>query len=335
MGVRTTIFIFAMLIVAILLISLYLTNDKFRQLIPLSTSKIGRFSLANAPPSVDIIFINRTGSAPYTYAVCSEADPLNCFVQGINNRSITFRIKAKITDPNGNCNTFNSNNGTAYLCNGTVTTCTPTNADHTISMNFVPGEQWGPGGIYCNMTGSTPVWFYEVNGTWRVNITVTDGLNRSSNTSRWTYGEIWAFTYPAEDNTYIDMGTLNVGQWNNGTGGQLMQNSGNIVLDLLWNATNFTGLNQGETFNKSGNNYRIDDDTLSPSDTGSVPEANIPVNDNTRVEFNSETGLLRCSIPACSNVNATFNAYWHLELPLGLLYDEYRNTIEINGTWHT
>ena len=332
MGIRTTIFIFALLISGILLISLFLTSKEFRELIQPLATVYGQFRLANVPPTVDLIYINNT--------LCSYTSPLDCFVQGVRNISTNIIVKARITDNNGNCNTFTyPNNGTAYLCNGTVPSCTQSNADHIIPMNFAPGQQWGPGNIYCNMTGvAEAIWFYEINGTWRVNVTVTDGINRSSNTSSWTYGEIWSFMYPwPSEYQYIDMGTLTVGQWNNGTGSQLMKNTGNIILDLLWNATNFTGTTQipPDTVNKTGTNYRIDDDTLSPSDTGNIQEANIPVNDMTRIYFDPDTGLLRCNSPVCGNVNASFNVYWHLELQPGLLPDTYQNTIEIGGVGHT
>jgi hypothetical protein len=288
-------------------------------------TRTGQLQIGNSPPAVDAIYLN---------GYHATSDPNDVIIDPVEESTKDVAIKVTIEDANGNCNQFTSDNGTAYLCSGVVT-CDSTTANHTISLVYNTTDgQWGTGNKYCNMSGTVePVEFYELNGTWTVNVTVTDGIVNSTHlTENWTYGELAAFSY-ASGGT-VNMGTLTLDSWNNGTGQQEMKNTGNIILDLAWNATNFTGQTFGDTLNISGSNYIIDDDDLSPDDTDSLPQVFINDNHNTQVAFVPDAGLLRCDSVACSNTNATMQIYWHLYVPSGLLADTYQNSIEVTSTYH-
>jgi len=281
-------------------------------------TKTGQLQVGNSQPTIDHIYLNDEQTTD------SASDVI---INPTTNSTTSIIIKAQITDLNGDCNTFDSNNGTAYLCNGTGV-CNADTANHTVTMNYDSNDgQWGEGNKNCNITGtSEDLQFFEINGTWKINVTVTDGTNYGYLEKNWTYNELRSFTYPPTGDS-IDMGMLVVGQWNNGTSGNLIQNSGNIVLNLKWNATDFTGQNLGQIINITGTNYTyiIDDDSLSPDDTGNNLE--IYVNE-TQKYFDPDSGLLRCSNVACENENATFNVYWHINIPIGLRVDTYTNYIE-------
>jgi hypothetical protein len=285
-------------------------------------TRTGQLQIGNAVPAVDAIYINN---------LIATADPSDIIINPVENSTRNVTIKITMEDANGNCDTFTSGNGTAYLCSGVVD-CNPPTANHTVSLVYNSTDgQWGSGNKYCNMSGiSDYVYFYELNGTWTVNVTVTDGINTSTpNVKNWTYGELAAFGY-APGGT-VNMGTLNLESWNNGTGQQEARNTGNIILNMAWNATNFTGQSYGDKINIS-NNYKIDDDTQSPTDTGNLPEVNIIP--NTNVNFYPASGLLKCTSMACSNTNATMQVYWHIYIPIGLKQDTYTNSIEVTSSYH-
>lgn len=288
-------------------------------------TRTGQLQIGNAAPIVDYIYLNDMN--------CTD-NPNDVIINPVANSTISIIVKSQIEDLNGNCNEFTNNNGTAYLCSGTGS-CNENTANHTITMNYDSGDgQWGDGNKYCNMTGSAEsLWFFEINGSWKVNVTITDGIDYDNLEKTWKYNELRSFTYPPSGST-INMGNLNLEQWNNGTAGDLMLNAGNIVLDLLWNATNFTGQTYDQEIDINGTNYVIDDDNSGTDDTGNIPEVYINETPENRVYFDPESGLLRCTDQGCGNENATFNVYWHIYIPSGLSPDTYINSIEIASEDH-
>jgi hypothetical protein len=289
-------------------------------------TRTGQLTIGNVAPIVNEIYLN---------GLHATNDPNDVIINPTENSTKNVTIKVTVEDGNGNCDQFTSNNGTAYLCNGVVE-CNSSTANHTITnivYNSTDGK-WGAGGVYCNMSGGpAALYFYELNGMWTVNVTVTDGIDTSApNAKNWTYGELPAFSY-AEEGT-VNMGSLILAQWNNGTGQDQARNTGNIILDLAWNATNFTGQNPSHTLNITGNNYIIDDDAQSPDDTGNLAEKYINESSSVQVAFAPASGLLRCTSIDCSNQNATMDVYWHIFIPAGLAEDTYQNSIEVSGTYH-
>ena len=285
-------------------------------------TRTGQLQIGNSPPAVDAIYLN---------GFLATANPNDVTINPVEGSTRSIAVKITMEDANGNCNLFTSDNGTAYFCNGVVT-CDSTNANHTATLVYNTSDgQWGNGNKYCNMSGTAgPVQFYELNGTWTVNVTVTDGVVNSTHlTKNWTYGELAAFSY-ATGGT-VDMGTLNLEVWSNGTGQDKVNNTGNIVLNIAWNATNFTGQASGDYINIS-NNYIIDDDALSPDDSDSM--AQVYIIPDTKLDFYPSSGLLRCTSVACSNTNSTYDVYWHIYLPAGLSTDTYTNSIEVTSTYH-
>jgi len=264
----------------------------------------------------------------------ATSTPTDVTINPVENTTKNVLVKATIEDSNGNCNTFTSGNGTAYLCSGVVP-CTSATANHTITLVYNSTDgQWGAGNKYCNISGAVePFEFYELNGTWTINVSLTDGVDLSSpSLKNWTYGELAAFSY-APGGT-VNMGNLNLETWNNGTGQQPVRNTGNIILDVAWNATNFTGQAYGDKLNITGSNYIIDDDALSPDDTGNMPQKFINESSNVQIAFVPDSGLLRCVSPACANTNSTYDVYWHIYIPGGLRSDTYNNSIEVTSTYH-
>jgi len=289
-------------------------------------TRTGQLTIGNVAPVALEIYMNNQHATN---------DPNDVIINPNESSTKAVTIKVTIQDNNGNCDTFTSNNGTVYLCNGVVT-CDSTNANHTISnlvYNSTDGK-WGTGGIYCNMSGGpASIYFYELNGTWTVNVTVDDGVvNSTANVKNWTYNELAAFSYAAD--LTVDMGTLTLNQWNNGTGQDKANNTGNIVLDVKWNATNFTGQNPSNTLNITGSNYIIDDDAVSPDDTDNLLEVFINESSDVQVTFVPASGLLRCTSVACTNQNATMDVYWHIYIPSGLAQDTYQNSIEVTSSYH-
>ncbi len=287
-------------------------------------SRTGTFDVGNSAPTIDQIFLNEQLTSDTAGDV--TINPVEESTKSVN-------VKIKITDSNGNCNTFIYGNATAYICEGDVA-CNAGSFDHQVNLTFNDTDgAWGSGNIYCNMSGesSPSLQFYDSNGTWTVNVTLTDGTDTAADKNLWTYGELPAFTY-ATGGT-VSFGALTVGQENAGLGdNNQVKNTGNIILDLNWSATNFTGSTNGVNVSVFGSNFMIDDDTSASGDAGNIPEASIDyIGDTT---FSPASGLLTCTSTGCSNENATFNIYYHLIVPAGLGEDTYTNTIDVTSEYH-
>ncbi len=288
-------------------------------------TRTGQLQIGNSAPAVQYVYLNDTE--------CTD-DPADVIIEPSANTTTGVMVKTTVSDLNGDCDTFTGDNGTAYLCDGTGA-CGQATADHTVTLNYDGQGQWGPGNRYCNMTGSMESFqFFEINGSWKINVTITDGVDNGELSKNWTYNELRAFTYPFPAGDTIDMGNLNLDQWNNGTGQNMTLNAGNIVIDLLWNATNFTGVSYSDEIGIDGTNYVIDDDTSGTDDTGNIPQVYINETPTQQITFSPASGMLRCSGVACNNQNATMNVTWHIYIPGGLTPDTYQNSIEITTQDH-
>jgi len=280
----------------------------------------GQFTLGNEAISLQEAYINDLNL---------DGEPT---ITGVENTTKGIIIKIEIQDDNGNCDEFTSNNGTAYFCYGDSAVCHAGNAKHSVTdFAYDAGDgQWGASNEFCNLTGSaTDFYFYEVNGTWTINMTVTDGTSTDEwDDAMWDWNEIRSITYPASGST-IDMGALNSSSWNNATGYNLMQNSGNIILELDWNASDFAGTTWSDPVAIDGTNYKMDDDSDYDSDTGNLGISAIDNTPSNVIAFEGPTGLLNCSTSVCTGTNATLDIYWYLELPYGLHDDTYTNSIYV------
>jgi hypothetical protein len=295
-------------------------------------SKTGTLTIGNAAPVINNIYIN--GSM-------TTATPTDIAIDLTSNTSITLDITAQVTDNNGDCNTFKINNGTAYLCEGVNVRCDATTANHTIYMNYSSeAGLWGVGNKECNITNNITsttiaekVWFFERNGSWTINISVTDGTDTAVLTKNFTINELRSITYPSSGGT-IDFGNPNVNQWNEGLGSAVLQNSGNVISDVRWNASNFTS--GSNVIHVNGTSFVIDDDATHASDAGSEAEVELSGGDHsTQVYFNYTTGLTRCPNSHCGGTtNATMNIYWHLYIPAGTPVGTYTNVIQMENIDH-
>ncbi len=232
-------------------------------------ARTGQFSIGNTGPSVYAIYLNNYG--------CSDSTPTDCTITGVENTTKAVTVKVTVEDSNGNCDEFTSNNGTAIFCDTLGQGyCDETNAKHIVTdLEYDAGDgQWGANNQYCNLTGSAENWqFYEVSGDWNITVKLTDGSINDTGFATWYYNEIRGIVYPASGST-VSLGALTINLWNNGTGQALMQNSGNIILDLNWNATDFTGQAFSDVLAIDGTNFAIDDDTSSPGDIDNTTKIN-------------------------------------------------------------
>ncbi len=287
-------------------------------------SRTGQFEIGNAAPTVNNVFLNEQLTSDTAGDVT---------INPSEETTKSIAVKIGITDTNGDCDTFTSGNGTAYICAGDGA-CSSGDADYTVDLTYNDTDgQWGNSNEYCNMSGETTadLQFFDINGTWTVNVTVTDGSLNGTEDNVWTYGELPAFTY-ATGGT-VDFGALTLGQENAGLGdNNEVKNTGNIIVDLNWTATNFTGTTHGDEVEVGSSNFQIDDDTSGSDDTGNIAEADVDYTGNTT--FSPGNGLLRCTAIACTNDNATYNVYWHLTVPAGLREDTYTNSIEVTSQYH-
>ena len=294
-------------------------------------SRSGQFTVGNEPIEILALYLNDNE--------CTDGVPTDCTITGVENSTKAVTVKVTVRDDNGNCDEFTSNNGTAYFCDGDVSICNVANAKHiVVDLEYDASDGlWGTGDIYCNLTGTpTNFQFYEVNGTYTVNVTVTDGASsEEASGPLMYYNEIRAITYPRVGTT-IDMGSLNMSSWNNATGYDFIQNSGNIILNLDWNASDFTGQSHGDIFliNDTGApgsnpNFLLDDDNDKDVDNGNLNISSISENNTLVTYFEPINGLANCSDVSCSGNNATLDIYWYLYVPSGLHGDTYTNTIEV------
>jgi len=290
----------------------------------------GYLSLGNKPPEVPVIYIDKTDCMTGT-----------CSFTGTAGQAVSMEVTAKIRDDNGNCDGFSA--PTAYLCVGTGP-CNAGTKTHTLTLSTLQShydESGNPSdnGIYCNYTGTISIEYYETPGDWKVNVTVYDGEYYASNASSWTNGEIVGFKFPLSGDT-INFGSLDMGTWNdalpkNGNG-NISWNTGNVKLNITWNATNFTETTHTppapEEYTipigaSSPSNFIIDNDGTRGGGSG-FEEYLI---ENTPIEAYPSGGFGICTSHDCSGTPGKQPIYWHLYIGTGKREGDYQNDIVITA----
>ena len=165
---------------------------------------------------------------------------------------------------------------------------------------------------------------------FRSNASVNDSQNLGNSTVKWWKDNTrFAIYYPyvtasGTEGSTIDLGVVNAGIWNNGTGtmsgNNNIKNVGNVNgTTIEWNGTDFTG--------GTGGSIPIDPCTSPCSgfsttfavDTDLIPDGSGWLNDNplTRITFPSY-GVYRCQDFTCTNpTEARYPLYWHIYIPGG------------------
>ena len=247
-------------------------------------------------------------------------------------------IMLRATDKDGDC-TF-GHRAWASLCdNSTTALCTESNAQYRFSLNkiaVVAGDDCTYE-IQGNTSTGTPE-FWKNPGIWKIRGNITENLSAGSGNQRTTdsekntnfiYNQLNAVYYPSI--LLLGGSSVILNQFNtNTTPITVMENWGNLILNLSWRVTD--PISQNDYWNLSvegDNDFLIDDD----SDVVAEPTPGIIAVNLTYTNkfFHPNTGLQNCNSNACSNpaLNETLSTLFHIRPPLGLLPGLYNNTITI------
>ncbi len=249
--------------------------------------------------------------------------------------SIAIRMQA--TDRDGDC-AFGHQAYASICDNSTITTCTEANAQYRFLLNKI-SLATGDDCFYeiqGNASIGTPE-FWKKPGTWKVKGNITENLSAGSGNQRtadpqinadFIYNELNAANYPVT--LYLGDASVELGSFNTNLTAALLENWGNIALNLSWKVTDPISDNDYWNLSVEGNDdFIIDDDTDPVLET--VPGV-LPVN-LTYVNqfFHPSTGLEPCNANACDSpfLNETFGTYYHIRPPLGLAPGLYNNTITL------
>ena len=312
-----------------------LIPDVRRALVQLAVVS-GILQVAGQPPRVEIIWFNTT---PTTYTELSLTAPPGPGMNGLDDRNVTIRFNATIYDVNGDCDLANSVK--IYICtNDTGASCTSgTSGVYVITMTYISKSA---DTYYCNYsTVNTffPLSYYRWFGNSRVNVSVFDKDNLfNSSIGYWYYNPFIGFRYPYPTGSTIDLGTINVGPWNDNAGANTTKNTGNIRLNLTWNATDF----QCPTcvpltpIDINGTNFIVDDDPTNDLCTAG-DSACIPDLSTNKVSFFPSGGMRRCGNWICSQdenfvpspSGANYTTDYHIATTPPKTSGTYTNTIQI------
>jgi len=367
MRAKQVIFSFIILFLVILLIPLFL---------PSSFLAYNRMLLDVTPTGV----LQITGAAPQVlniYAddvLCTNIPTQNNIDKPISDNDCTVNsveITAEIYDENGDCEQMDDA-GTgdiiAYICipdlTGSPEYCDQSNANFTLTEDLWTLDV--DDGLVCNLTANLGWSFYERWGNWSINVTVQspspESLYNNSNGTfyrtphqEFIYPPDDPVTHPCSQGSQVDLGAVNVNEYNNGTGCSgtmagkcFLKNVGNIRLNITWNATNFTlqGGGPGDPdIDVRYDNYAIDKDATHTDGAevymsdDYITQVEFPT-DSDRVERCGGSGGVDCDNDEDGNTyaahtsKARFDVYWHIKVPFGVRGGTYNNQIWANQHKH-
>jgi hypothetical protein len=277
-------------------------------------------------PDVTSVQITDAGQ-PYT----------NQYLTPVEGLKSTVAVKINATDLDGDC----ASGHTAYihLClNATAgDVCNETNYNQVWQVEDASGSS----GTTCifvftaNKTtsnGYPSFWIAPAIYKLYTNITAGGvygtGIIRASDTQRsgtWEFKSLQGIAYT----TTVSLGTLTMGTWNSGTNDYILNNTGNVLLDILWNASDFVN-GTDTTSIDSLSEFQIDDDNTANQgggETGLTPFTFNTTAITTTKEFPQTGGLAICNDDAC--VGDGQNTYYHMNLETGLPAKIYTNTINL------
>ncbi len=331
---KYTIFVFIIAVIVVFSFAIMFPRsfDQIRQAAELAI-KTGQLSIGGRNPRIDQIYISDQGLtfAPQGPGILSQYASL-----------IPIVIKAYIADENGNCNAASA---AAIVCPNTTSGICWQGATGaiTLAMSFTNSPD---GNIHCNFTANTyNLPFYQRWGDSRINVTVTDPSPLSNNSVKFWYNNIvGAVDYPYPPNNYIAFGALsNIGAWNNGTGGQNINNTGNIRVNITWNSTEFSCTTPGSCsgdiipITNNPDSFCVDRDTTGGGGAyNNVCMAANPLTQLWYIPTGQPASLKRCANAVCNAdddgaTNEAFYAlYWHIYVP-NVREGTYENSIQFTG----
>ncbi len=327
--------VFLLAFLAIIVISITLSGsfEKFIQNVRLALVH-GQFQIIGEPPTVRAIFLEHF-SPTQDFANCTDTYT-DCWTEPNESSTSHPTIKVMIRDGNANCDNDALFHVYVDICKPGMGACDFTNSDRTVELNF---DSQGSDTAYCNYSYQGPLLgfdYFEAPGDWGIYTNVTDGTFWNSNepfAQRFQYTYLAAFKYPGYGDT-VNMGTLSLGAWNNGTGDSgtdpTSWNTGNVEQDVMWNASDYSS--GSDTLQITDSNYIMDDDKDGTDDTGNLEQVYMNDSSYIQAEF-PKTNLKVCNDFVCSSPSdAMFNIYWHIYIPSGQAAGTYSNDITITNS---
>jgi hypothetical protein len=245
-----------------------------------------------------------------------------------------------IYDINGDCGSFTPASQSAFVCDaipGTPIACNVQTANFTLAGTKIVA---GSPATYCNITFATlPYNYWRRYGNASINVTVVDSDTLYNNTRQyWYYLVSQGLQYPYPYEPAILLGGVTAGQWNYGRPndvtygvGDNITNTGNIRLNVTWNASNFIENPPGiDVINMDGTNFCIDNDTTIGG------HACMPFPTTNVVWYQPTGGIRRCNNDQCnadedgSPNDAYYKYFWHINVP-AVSAGQYNNTIQFTG----
>lgn len=290
-----------------------------------SSDKYGTFVLYDYLPDVTDVEITDDGQ-PYS----------NDYVTPVEKSQAQVAVRVSATDTDGDCDQLGHKTYIHLCLNATAPeVCNETNYDQVWEVD----DETGSSGSSCvfvfsaNKTTFPTFWVTPAIYKMYANVTATgaygSGIIRATDAERdgtWEYKSLQGIDYTST----VDLGTLVMGQWNNGTNLYILNNSGNVNMDILWNASDFTGGTYADSTNiDSLSEFQVDDDNIANE---SVETTLSPFTLNTTArttndEFQPSGGLTACDDNAC--VADGLDTYYHMNLESNLIADTYTNTINL------
>ncbi len=334
MTARSVLLLLLCVLLLIFLSSLFIPSlDMIIRNIELAVSGVLR--VAGSPPEVIEIYVKDNGPL---YLLCDN-NPPGPQVNGEGGGTVPLRFNATIFNINGNCNY----NTYVYMCkNITDLPCNSFRADYNSHMTLFQRDTY-----YCNFTADNnlPLDYFERYGNWYVNVTATDSGNPSltNNTVRyWYYNEFTSIAYPLGAGGVVDLGTITLDSWNRG-GENTTRNTGNIRLNLTWNATDFqcfdaTCPGPNNVIQIDGTNFCVDNDTDRINGCGYINTDPL-----IKIEYLPSGGMHRCGNFVCDqdengniypNSLANYTLWWHIYTSSPKDPGTYTNKIEVIGRYY-
>ncbi|MFH1501000.1 MAG: hypothetical protein ABIE22_03580 [archaeon] len=273
----------------------------------------------------------------------------NCFVNPAAGTYAPIHITYRFNDSDRDCGGFPTHAAGADLClvdaAGSVT-CLPTNANYSFTLSYSAASN-----EFCNFTvdiaqgNANSVEFFRSPGDYKIHVNASSQAGASTTifNANWTYGSLPDIFYSSS----VDLGDpstcggndIQLGSWNPGSCLAVANNSGNVLLNLTWEATDF-GLGAPSDCSPSNTTcwditsnpeFELDDDNLQgeSTETGFFP-ITIPETAFVR-EFYPSGGLDVCDRMTCdsSSLDETLDTYFHILPPVNLEPGTYETDITI------
>lgn len=286
------------------------------------------YTLYDFLPYVDEVKI--VDSLPYGGA-CETAG--NCLLTPVTHSRPDLFVELTAIDTDDDCSAAN-HDATIMLClNSTADpVCDETNYDYGWVLDSVADI----GSSQCRFTFTAPktdtIEFYQLPGTYKFHLNLTSQAGERTPPSvdsdaTWEYGTLPSVEYASL--VELGGGSVTLGQWNPGTELNRMNNSGNAILTLQWNASNPTHITiPANVWTLVDGDFVIDDDlSYDGVPDGSITEVAL-INTPQRT-FQPAGGLQICTNWDCdTGSDETLNTYYHINPP-ALPQGEYNTIITL------